>query len=385
MVPIPNGFGSRQISTIAKETGADVPHERLAFDGTDQIVVKEPGYAYIYLSNENDTPVDVFFDDFKVEHLKSNVVSSSDFYPFGLTANSYQQSNTLENNYLFGGKEKRGDLELDIYDFQTRQYNPSVGRFMSIDPAADIMRRYSPYCYAFDNPMRFSDPDGMVPADGVYVDRKRFDKNGRQLNQISFRRAVRIETTVTIHNAKIVDKSSGDNQGRMGTKAEVKEAGETMAREMKDTWNKTETDKKGRVVSTKVEFTGEITVVDDERAVKPSEFLMVINSDSDKLGQEGEAQKGSNKINVDFSYSYLGEIMDRNDADADQFKPLSERGKPVDLNKYGGEDNPSGGRVASHELGHNGNLGDRYGKGGLMDRNQGRPLFSDRWNFYRGR
>jgi hypothetical protein len=44
----------------------------------------QPGYVYIYLSNENTTPVDVYFDDFQVKHVKSNIVAGADYYPFSL-------------------------------------------------------------------------------------------------------------------------------------------------------------------------------------------------------------------------------------------------------------------------------------------------------------
>jgi len=148
--------GFARITTNSREYGQDCAHDSLMLNYT----VKEPGYVYIYLSNENATAVEVYFDDFEVEHVKSAVVGMDDYYAFGLSFNSYSRENSTPNDYKYNGKEEQNELDLDWLDYGWRMYDPTIARWSAVDGKSEKYISYSPYHYAANNPVRNYDIDG---------------------------------------------------------------------------------------------------------------------------------------------------------------------------------------------------------------------------------
>src|SRR5690554_2777 len=106
------------------------------------------------------------------------------YYPFGLTHDGYQPHHRIIGlegpganvtiiptspnvgdpyKYKFGGKEYQDEFDINFYDFGARNYDAALGRWMNVDPLAEAMPSWSSYAYTFNNPVRFTDPTGMIP------------------------------------------------------------------------------------------------------------------------------------------------------------------------------------------------------------------------------
>jgi RHS repeat-associated protein len=131
-----------------------------------EIAYTMPTDGYVQVMTVNESPnQSVWFDDIELLHEENLITQETHYDAFGLELKGIEKIGKPEHRWKFTGKESIDDLDLGWDDFRARQYDSQLGRWWQIDPLADKMRRHSPYNYAFNNPLRFIDPDGMAPCD----------------------------------------------------------------------------------------------------------------------------------------------------------------------------------------------------------------------------
>ena len=179
--------GNQKISYIYSASG-----EKLACDANGSLTYYRSVMVYgsdnklLYMltpegtvsRSEGSAGTSYTYNYFKTDHLGSTRVmlsavdgtlqasQTTDFYPFGL---AFEYSNLNKNKYLFSGKELQdgnlGGSMLEWYDFGARFYDPVLGRWFNVDPAAQVA---NPYLFCGNSPMMYIDQDGrlfwMIPA-----------------------------------------------------------------------------------------------------------------------------------------------------------------------------------------------------------------------------
>ncbi|PWU02589.1 MAG: hypothetical protein C5B52_05040 [Bacteroidetes bacterium] len=97
-----------------------------------------------------------------VDSYAADIMTASDYYPFGMIMPGRNFTSGNDYRYGFNGKEKdKNASSLTEYDYGFRIYNPVLGKFLSTDPLAKAYPWYTPYQFAGDKPIMAIDIDGM--------------------------------------------------------------------------------------------------------------------------------------------------------------------------------------------------------------------------------
>ena len=99
-----------------------------------------------------------------VNHYVADVVSFSDYYPFGM---QMPNRNAGQNDYRFSfnGMEKDDEVKGgsgNHMDFGARAYDSRLGRWFTVDPYGSNYPHASPYNFALNTPIQAKDPDGNL-------------------------------------------------------------------------------------------------------------------------------------------------------------------------------------------------------------------------------
>ncbi len=125
-----------------------------------------PSNMMVEISAEFNTSSTLHFyiHDFKVEELQE-VVLASNCEPYSIG----------DYRYAFNGMEKDDELKgaNNSYTTKFRQFDPRLGRWLSIDPKASKYASESPYSAFHNSPLFFTDPFGDDPPETTMQDKAR--------------------------------------------------------------------------------------------------------------------------------------------------------------------------------------------------------------------
>lgn len=179
-------------------------------------------YVYNYTDHLGNVRVSYGLDD----NGAVSILEENHYYPFGLkhtynaTKNDYLKDPITGNvvldpvvrmarQYQYNGKEFQDELGLNFYDYGARNYDAALGRWMNIDPLAEVYVFNSPFSFTNNNPVVNREMDGRYFEEG-----SKDEKRANRIERRADRRADRLERKADRLDAK--GKNSGDLRDRAG-------------------------------------------------------------------------------------------------------------------------------------------------------------------------
>ena len=107
-------------------------------------------YVYQYKDHLGNIRLSYSDKDSNGSIAQNEIVEENNYYPFGLKHKGYNNViNGTEYKYeTFQGQELNDELGLNWLSFKWRNYDPEIGRFMSVDPLAEEFAYNSTYAFA---------------------------------------------------------------------------------------------------------------------------------------------------------------------------------------------------------------------------------------------
>lgn len=117
------------------------------------------GFGYVYQYTDHLGNVRLSYTEDPNNPGEPTIIEENNYYPFGLRHKGYNEGgdtslgNDVAQKWKYNGKEIDEDLGLNLYQYGFRLYDPTIGRFPSIDPIAEQFPHVSAYNYAENRPI----------------------------------------------------------------------------------------------------------------------------------------------------------------------------------------------------------------------------------------
>ncbi len=127
------------------------------------------GWDYVYQYKDHLGNVRLSYSDLDNNGSitpSTEILKERNYYPFGLEHRGYNNVviGTENNHKTFQGQELNKELGLNWLSFKYRNYDPAIGRFMTIDSLTNIYTDWGPYVFSGNRLIDARELEGLEPA-----------------------------------------------------------------------------------------------------------------------------------------------------------------------------------------------------------------------------